>query len=316
MVNTAELAANIATSRAADSGTGAVGELRSVVHLPSGPPVVRRDPRWDVDAFLEFCEMHAPFVTVATVRTIAGGDVPAGGGRASLPSSDFQSTLGDAGKVTNPARLFAVLSPTSFDRSTVFNDAVRVAEAKEIIAILDQEDWGNKRGDDSDLIFWDFLSIRADDEAALLGLFRLFTIYRVQVVIVTQPAGVQRSVFERLEPMAYLSLSAFCQRIVNHDNAAVQDSIELEKLIDLPNLLAPLESDHATYLRVAFTLERVIKSFTDVTSDAEGFRVFCEEANIACVAPPLFYSLYKYASTSSHPSNCDPSLSSPSGGCR
>jgi hypothetical protein len=114
-------------------------------------------------------------------------------------------------------------------------------------------------------------------------MYRMFTHYRVQTVILTKPPGVHRSVFERLETMAMLALVAFCQRIVNLDNENVKKGLNLDNLMDLPNLLAPLQSDHKTFLRVASTLEAVIKHLKPVAEDEKGFKILCSEGNIAWV---------------------------------
>eukprot|EP00900_Chrysochromulina_parva_P017690 jgi/Chrpa1/25922/Chrysochromulina_OHIO_Genome00027199-RA len=53
--------------------------------------------------------------------------------------------------------------------------------------------------------------------------------------------------------------------------------------MDLPNLLAPLQSDHKTFLRVASTLEAVIKHLKPAAEDEKGFKILCSEGNIAWV---------------------------------
>jgi hypothetical protein len=240
------------------------------------------DPRWDEERFNAFSAMHAPFVSLAYVKRIKDGSITPSRGRADVHGDQFhRDDLCHAGKTRDEVGLFAVLSATSFDYTDELSnvgEAIRKEEAAEIVKIVE-----SSGGKDDDLIMWDFLCVDKADDDAKLGMYRMFTHYRVQTVILTKPPGVRRSVFERLETMAMLALVAFCQRIVNHDNKDVKDGLKLDKLMDLPNLLAPLQSDHKTFLRVASTLEDVIKHLKPAAEDEKGFKVLCSEGNIAWV---------------------------------
>ncbi|KOO33988.1 hypothetical protein Ctob_010973 [Chrysochromulina tobinii] len=243
------------------------------------------DPRWDEKGFNEFSGMHARFVSLAYVKGIKDGRFTPSRGRADVDGAQFHDLRDDklrhAGKTRDKVGLFAVLSATSFDYTGELSnvgEAIRKVEAAEIVKIVESKKGGGK---DDDLIMWDFLCVDKADDGAKLGMYRMFTHYRVQTVILTKPPGVRRSVFERLETMAMLALVAFCQRIVNHED--VKEGLELDKLMDLPNLLAPLQSDHKTFLRVASTLEAVIKHLKPVAEDEKGFKVLCSEGDIAWV---------------------------------
>ena len=240
------------------------------------------DPRWDEERFNAFSAMHAPFVSLAYVKGITDGRFTPSRGRADVDCDQFHRDLRHAGKTRDEVGLFAVLSATSFDYTGELSnvgEAIRQEEAKEIVGIVE-----SSGGKDHDLIMWDFLCVDKADDGAKRGMYRMFTHYRVQTVILTKPPGVRRSVFERLETMAMLALVAFCQRIVNHDNDAVKEGLKLDSLMDLPNLLAPLQcTDHKTFLRVASTLEDVIKHLKPVAEDEKGFKILCSEGNIAWV---------------------------------
>jgi hypothetical protein len=242
------------------------------------------DPRWDEEGFNSFSAMHAPFVSLAYVKGIKDGSIMPSRGRADVDGAEFhdlrQDKLRHAGKTRDEVvGLFAVLSATSFDYTGELgsvDEAIRKKEAAEIVKIVK-----SSGGKDDDLIMWDFLCVDKADDDAKLGMYRMFTHYRVQTVILTKPPGVHRSVFERLETMAMLALVAFCQRIVNHED--VKDGLKLDNLMDLPNLLAPLQSDHKTFLRVASMLEAVIKHLKPAAEDEKGFKILCSEGNIAWV---------------------------------
>ena len=64
---------------------------------------------------------------------------------------------------------------------------------------------------------WDCLALSTEvGDAGRAEAFRAFTTYKAQIVVLTQiggPGGT--SVFERMEPMALLALSCFCQRVYN-----------------------------------------------------------------------------------------------------
>ena len=99
--------------------------------------------------------------------------------------------------------------------------------------------------------------------------------------------GAKTSVFERLETMALLSLAIFCQRLANPSDKTVRESLKLENLMDLPNLLKGLHSDSDEGIAwVAEMLDRLLPALTPVRQDAEGFRIFIEEANIAWLPYP------------------------------
>ena len=240
------------------------------------------DPRWDEERFNAFSAKHAPFVSLAYVKRIMDGSITPSRGRADVHGDQFhRDDLCHAGKTRDEVGLFAVLSATSFDYTGELGNvgkAIRQAEAAEIVEIVE-----SRGGKDHDLIMWDFLCVDKADDGAKRGMYRMFTHYRVQTVILTKPPGVHRSVFERLETMAMLALVAFCQRIVNLDNEDVKKGLNLDNLMDLPNLLAPLQSDHKTFLRVASTLEAVIKHLKPVAEDEKGFKVLCSEGDIAWV---------------------------------
>ena len=245
------------------------------------------DPRWDEKGFNEFSGMHARFVSLAYVKGIKDGRFTPSRGRADVDGAQFHDLRDDklrhAGKTRDKVGLFAVLSATSFDYTGELSnvgEAIRKVEAAEIVKIVESKKGGGK---DDDLIMWDFLCVDKADDGAKRGMYRMFTHYRVQTVILTKPPGVHRSVFERLETMAMLALVAFCQRIVNLDNEDVKKGLNLDNLMDLPNLLAPLQSDHKTFLRVASTLEAVIKHLKPVAEDEKGFKVLCSEGDIAWV---------------------------------
>ena len=253
------------------------------------------DPRWDEERFNAFSAMHAPFVSLAYVKGIKDGSIMPSRGKPDVDDVEFHRDLRDAGKTRDMVSLFAVLSATSFEYSGELSnvgEAIRQAEAAEIIEIV--ESIGGK---DHDLIMWDFLCVDKADEGAKIGMYRMFTHYRVFAVILTKPPGVRRSVFERLETMAMLALVAFCQRIVNHNNEAIKEGLNLDNLMDLPNLLAPLQSDHKTYLRVAFTLDDVIKHLKPAAEDEKGFKIFCSEANIAWVKATYLKELQRATPT-------------------
>jgi hypothetical protein len=66
----------------------------------------------------------------------------------------------------------------------------------------------------------------------------LFTFYKIQTIVIHQiPHGAPpRAISDLLEPMAYLALATFCQRIVN----AKAFPLDLSKMMHLPRTLDTL----------------------------------------------------------------------------
>ena len=90
-----------------------------------------------------------------------------------------------------------------------------------------------------------------------------------------------------MEPTALLALSAFCQRVLNSGDDDVKEGLKLAKFLDLSALLAPLHCEaDAMYAFVAEMLEEVIRALTPVAADETGFRVLCEEAQVAFIRTP------------------------------
>ena len=73
--------------------------------------------------------------------------------------------------------------------------------SQELAAILS----ALSKASDDDLVFWDHLSCDASDSRARDGLFRMFTFFRVSVVVLPDTLHKGRSLFELMEPMAYLA---------------------------------------------------------------------------------------------------------------
>ena len=182
-------------------------------------------------------------------------------------------------------QLFAVLSP-SLGHAASDPDA----ELHAILEILDRE-----VADDNDLVFWHHLCAAAGMDGYIQDVYQMFTHYRVQSLILPAKLGCTRPVFERMETMAYVCLAFFCQRIVNASDDRVQAAVELEALIDLPNTLAalhdPLDDEAGTFMRIATLLDRVIRAFKPVHTDAEGFAILCHEGNVAWIPAPYLLEL-------------------------
>lgn len=168
----------------------------------------------------------------------------------------------------------------------------------------------------SPLCRWDCLALPSDDGGAgQAEAFRAFTTYKAQSVVLPKVAG-ERALFERMEPMALLALSCFCQRIFNSsDNevscacptkaavgssqipgigtlrsacAQVKAGIDLSKFLDISGLLISLHRESDGQLtRVANMLYEVIHALTPVATDSTGFQVFVEEAQIAFIPAPV-----------------------------
>ena len=234
------------------------------------------DPRWDRAGFEHWVSKNAPFVRVAYLRR--------------LKSEGFDNTLltapteelirripKDAG-ITG-TQLFAALSG-----SLMIERSDAQAELQTLLEVLEFV----KQAADDDLVFWDRVCVKPGDLAARDGLFKMFTHYRIQtIVLLAEP-----SVFDRLETMAYLALVAFCQRIVNASDPHVQAGIKLERILDLPNTLARLRCDSSQeYQRVAYMLEAVIRALEPVSTDEDGFHVFCKEARLVWLRVPYVRKL-------------------------
>lgn len=234
------------------------------------------DPRWDREGFERFIRT-VPFVRVGYLRALdkqhktdASKDVLIEPG--SIPATELHFTLPkDCG--VSGVQLFAVLSPSLLSKC-----ADPAAELQAILQIL-------SKADDDDLVFWYHMcvdSTSCDTTAAQDNMYRMFTHYRVQTVVVPRVAGAKHSIFELLVPMGYLALSTFCQRIVNASDPELKRGLDLPKLIDLPNLLAGLHYEgHQEFQHFSELLHRVIRTLTPVAKDKVGFRVLCEEAQIA-----------------------------------
>ena len=231
------------------------------------------DPRWDRVGFEAWIASSAPFLRVGYLRQLLQSwllqsdqtDLQV------APATEFVRDIPTHAGVTG-INLFAVLSG-----SLMIERTDSTSELQLIIEVLDSVGRGAGASND-DLIFWDRLCVAHDDCAARDGMFRLFTHFRVQTIVL---AGGKPSIFDRLEPSAYLALVAFCQRIVNASDPLVQAGLQLERLMDLPNTLASLQCDsYRDYQRVAHMLEAVIRALTPVATDEEGFQIFCGESNI------------------------------------
>ena len=172
----------------------------------------------------------------------------------------------------------------------------------------------------NDLVFWDAACVQsATWHEARDGMFRMFTHYRVQCLLLPDTmcvpksplvrtesksitpassksieattrsqrssmsgAGGVHSIWERLETMAYLALSTFCQRQVNSLALAREAGFDLTaRLMDLPKTLLSLHTDGESDLRrFAQLLETVVRALQPVTTDYSGFRILCSEGRI------------------------------------
>ena len=91
---------------------------------------------------------------------------------------------------------------------------------------------------------WDWLSLPPKAHAERAEAFRAFTTYKAQSVVLPErmllPERGLTSVFERMEPMALLALSCFCQRIFNSsDEKVCSTSRQTEPALSTP-LLTPI----------------------------------------------------------------------------
>ena len=189
-------------------------------------------------------------------------------------------------------QVFAVLSA-----SLMQSRSDPASELAEILRFVNKDNWGRATAEDDDLIYWDHLGSQLNDREARDGMYRMFTHYRLQTIVLTEKGepledGTSHSVFERLETMAYLALSTFCQRIVNASDDVVRESVQLDKIMNLPNLLKSLRHDSkGSFTQIAGMLDSVIRKLTPVAHDAEGFRVFCVEASISWLPYPYIKDL-------------------------
>ena len=253
------------------------------------------DPRWDRSGFDEWVEQSAPFVRVSYLRRLQqeGFD----NAQRTAPTGEIIRRFpADAG-VTG-TQLFAVLSG-----SLMIDRVDAKAELHLLLKVLESVARGAGAADD-DLVFWDRVCVGPGDLAARDGMFRMFTHYRIQTIVLpTEP-----SVFDRLETMAYLALVAFCQRIVNASDPRVRAGIKLERLLDLPNTLADLRcGSYQEYQRVAHMLEAVIRALEPVATDEEGFRVFCEQARLVWLRAPYAKKLAAKGGPCPRQQDLDPS---------
>ena len=273
-------AASTSSPSASASSPPAVTQLSAPVESPfkaarqrssvaAGVVKERDDLRWAKDKFNAWSMKHAPFLPVGYVR---GRTTPG-----PVPGAEFVRELpADAG--IDGLKLFVVLSPSIVDPS--LEDEATEREA--LLAVLNRKSWGSQIAHDDDLVCWPRLCVKLDDAAARDELYRLFTYYRLQVVILPgcTAASPKGAVFEHLESMAYLALTSFCQRIVNASDAHVKAGINLARLVDLPNTLAGLECPPADFGRIANMMEAVVAALKQATTDEVGFRILCEEAQL------------------------------------
>jgi hypothetical protein len=247
------------------AATFASGELPST---DTAGQKLTADPRWDRTAFEQFVARSAPFLTLGYLKRVAAAGVPAG--RESVPPAELHFSLPtDAGVVGR--KILAVLSPCLL----VLPHPDPASELRDILKYV-AYDYA-----DDDFIFWDHLCAAREDQRARDGVFRLFTHYRVQTVVMIERYGHPRTVFDQLETMAMLALVAFCQRLVNASDPAVNAMIDLAHMMDLPNQLAVLHctSQHE-FIRVTSKLETIIRALKPVATDAVGFGVLLEEAHL------------------------------------
>ena len=242
---------------------------RSVVSTPRGPTVgPSSDPRWDEDGFTDWAAKHAFFIRKGDLQEMAQA-----ASRKFTEVSVHEAFKGHSPGIVG-TQLFVVISLSLVDR--------RLDEATEleaILAVLNEQRRGMPVADSDDLICWPRHCV-GESADARAELYRLFTFYRVQTVIL--PGTLHgRSVFHHLETMAYLALAAFCQRIANASDEAVKAGLDLSRLIDLPSTLDGLEiANGAEFDRVASMMGSVAEALRDVHHDDIGFRILCEEAQL------------------------------------
>ena len=220
--------------------------MAAVSSQPSSDLMSSTDPRWDAKGFHAFVQQSAPFLRVQHLRTRSTGET--------VPESEFERSVADAG--IEGRRLFAVLSASLAD-----SDSVEEAEEQEALRrVLFGEAESNPAADEDDLVFWPRLCM--PDDCDRTQLYRMFTYYRVQTIIL--PVG-KPNLFQHLETMAYLALTAFSQRITNVSDKKVKAGLDFTRLVDLPKTLIECRDeedalkcrDDDTFQRIATTMDEV-----------------------------------------------------------
>ena len=217
------------------------------------------DPRWDKESFALFVEEAVPFVKVGYLRELAKQGQRSVSRYAAFNESDLHRDLPEGAGIAGVA-LYAVLS-ANFGRLRGSgqhgalspgnavddaNDEAPTSELRALLAVLDEESNGMPLAADDDLIFWDYACVKpGTEDAARSEMFRMFTHYRVQLILLPDSGLLpgDLSVFGRLDTMAYLALSTFCQRQVNTARVATSAGVDLpSRLIALPSTLLTLHS--------------------------------------------------------------------------
>ena len=252
-----------------NAGTSSTKIRPASRRIAPAPPPALADPRWDKDGFDAWAgSSSVRFVRLGQLREMCCAT-------AAYEAELIEALPPDAGVAG--VQVYAVLSPSLLQ--------VHPEPMAELRAIADS--LGIARASDDDLVYWDHLCSDVADDATTAGMYRMFTHYRVQTLVLPEQYGAALPVFERLETMAYLTLASFCQRLVNPNEPAVRDRLRLESLMDLPNLLRGLRGDGDDGVgRVAALFDQLLPVLTPVPHDAEGFRVLVEEANIAWLPYP------------------------------
>jgi len=162
-----------------------------------------------------------------------------------------------------------------------------LGELRALADILDET-----KASDEDFVFREAIGLQGRNGSAMEGMFRMFTHYKIQVIVGTYTAKGQLSVFQRLETMALLALSCFSQRIVNIDNLLVTSAIDLKVLQNLPDVVTSLHADEEEVLeRVSSMLDQVAHDLQPVQTDERGFEILCEESQLAWVRAPYLKAL-------------------------
>ena len=243
---------------------------QSPVETPTAKAAPSGDPRWDEHGFRAWATKHVSFIRKGDLQDRAQGTAGSKFTKISVDEAFKGASPGIAGK-----QVFAVLS-----LSLVHHEADEAAELEALLAVLNKESLGQPIAAADDLVCWPRFCIDGDNVDARAELYRLFTFYRVQTVILPG-ATREPSIFDHLETMAYLALTAFCQRITNASDTAVKAGLDLARLIDLPNTLDGLEvANGAEFDRVASMMGSVVKALREVHKDDVGFRILCEEAQL------------------------------------
>jgi hypothetical protein len=167
----------------------------------SEAPLACADPRWDAAGLFAWCAESAPLIRVGYLRGLAStNDVL----EQAVPTAQLIRTIPPLSGTVEGVQLFAVLTGALM--------LPHPEPATELTALLGVLDNDRTRADDDDLVFWSHLCVSPGDPRARDGMYRLYTNYRVQTVVLTSAGPTTPSVFTRAETMAYLALSAFCQR--------------------------------------------------------------------------------------------------------